>query len=412
MARLEPFRAYRPPKAQVARIAAPPYDVLNTEEAREMARGNPLSFLHVSKPEIDLPPDRDPYDASVYAQGAENLQRFIREGALVREATPALYVYRQQMGDHVQTGIVAGASVDEYEADRIKKHEFTRPDKEDDRTRHIDVLDANDEPVFLTYPASPELRRLIQEIQAGAPEYDFTSDDGIGHTLWVATDPARVAALVAGFSAVPALYVADGHHRSAAATRVRALRRQANPSHHGEEPYNFFLAVIFPHDEMKIMAYNRVVRDLHGKSPAEFLAALSGAFTISPTTRPEPEAPRSFGMLLGDRWYRLSAKPGSFPAEDPVRSLDAAILQNNCLEPLLGIADPRRDKRIDFVGGIRGTAELERRCREGWALAFALHPTSITQLMAVADAGHVMPPKSTWFEPKLRSGLFVRPLGD
>ncbi|MBM3316559.1 MAG: DUF1015 domain-containing protein [Candidatus Eisenbacteria bacterium] len=412
MARIQPFRAYRPPRDRAARVAAPPYDVLDTEEARAMAQGNPRSFLHISKPEIGLPADLDPHDPRVYAQGAENLKRFIEEGTLAREAAPAFYIYRQRMGQHTQTGIVAGASVDEYEAGLIKKHEFTRPDKEDDRTRHIDLLDANDEPVFLTYPAQSALRVRIAALQSAEPEYDFTTDDGIAHTLWVVKDPAAMAALTEAFAAVPALYVADGHHRSAAATRVRAARRQANPRHDGSEPYNAFLAVIFPHDEMKIMAYNRVVKDLHGRSPAEFLAALSGAFAISPTTHPEPEALHGFGMLLGERWYRLTAKPGSFPADDPVRSLDAAILQHNCLEPLLGIADPRRDKRIDFVGGIRGTAELERRCREGWAVAFALHPTSIDQLMAVADAGHVMPPKSTWFEPKLRSGLFVRPLGD
>jgi uncharacterized protein (DUF1015 family) len=411
MARIEPFRAYRPPRPLVARIAAPPYDVLNTDEARQMAAGNALSFLHISKPEIDLPPELDPYDARVYAQGAETLKRFIAEGHLVREAAPALYIYQQRMGDHVQAGIVAGASIDEYESDLIKKHEFTRPDKEDDRTRHIDVLDANDEPVFLTYPARPAVDQQIDAIRKGEPEYDFVTTDGIAHTLWAVTAPDQVQALVRAFADVPLLYVADGHHRSAAATRVRAARRAANPQHRGDEPYNFFLAVVFPHDEMKIMAYNRVVRDLNGLSAAGFVSRLNSAFAISPAKRPEPAAPRTFGMFLEGRWHCLAAKPGSFPAEDPVRSLDAAILQHNLLEPILGIRDPRRDKRIDFVGGIRGTAELERRCGEGWALAFALYPTSIAQLMAVADAGHVMPPKSTWFEPKLRSGLFVRPLG-
>jgi uncharacterized protein (DUF1015 family) len=411
MARIEPFRAYRPPRALAERIAAPPYDVLNSQEAREMAAGNPLSFLHISKPEIDLDPQIDPHDPSVYARGLENLRRAIAQGELVRDPVSSLYVYQQRMGDHVQAGIVAGASVDEYEADRIKKHEHTRPDKEDDRTRHIDVLDANDEPVFLTYPAQADIDGLIDAVRAGSPEYDFVSADGIGHTVWTIGDPARVAALVRAFATVPLLYVADGHHRSAAATRVRALRRDANKGHRGDEAYNFFLAVIFPHDEMKIMAYNRVVKDLRGSSPSEFLARVAERFDIAPAAKPEPDAPRSFGLYLDQRWHRLTARPGSFPADDPVASLDVAILQDNLLAPLLGIADPRRDQRIDFVGGIRGTAELERRCAAGWAAAFALYPTSISQLMAVADAGLVMPPKSTWFEPKLRSGLIVRPLG-
>jgi len=375
-----------------------------------MTKVNVLSFLHVVKPEIDLEPGIDPYDPRVYDKGGENFRSLIDRGVLRREERPGFYIYQQRMGDHVQAGVVAGASVDEYEAGLIKKHEFTRPDKEDDRTRHVNALNANTGPVFLTYAASEPLDRVIDGIRERPPEYDFTSDDGIGHTLWVVSEPEDIALLAAGFGAVPHLYVADGHHRSAAATRVRAMRRDANPEHRGDEEYNYFLAVIFPHDQMKIMAYNRVARDLAGLSEEAFLERVRERFEISPAEVPEPEHPRSFGMFLAGRWHRLVARPGSFPEQDPVESLDCAILQNNLLQPVLGIADPRTDKRVDFVGGIRGTQELERRCREGWAVAFALYPTSIGQLMAVADAGKVMPPKSTWFEPKLRSGLIVRPL--
>jgi len=410
MARIQPFRAYRPRRELAAKIASPPYDVLDSQEAREMAAGNPLSFLHVVKPEIDLPPETDPYDPRVYAQGAENLRTLITGGHLIREEAPAIYVYQQRMGDHVQAGVVVGASVDEYEADAIKKHEHTRPAKEDDRTRHIDALNANTGPVFLTYPAQADIDALVARVRATGPEYDFTSPDGIEHTLWVVGAGELHDGLVAAFSRVPALYVADGHHRSAAGTRVRAARRDANPDHRGDEPYNFFLAVLFPHDQMKIMAYNRVVKDLGGLSSAEFMARIEAAFTLTPADTPEPSAPRQFGLYLDGAWHRLTAKPGSFPQDDPVASLDVAILQENLLRPVLGIEDPRTDERIDFVGGIRGTAELEKRCGSGWTLAFALYPTRIEQLMAVADAGRVMPPKSTWFEPKLRSGLIVRPL--
>ncbi len=414
MARIEPFRAWRPRPELAERVASPPYDVIDTEEARTMAKDDPLSFLHVVKPEIDLPPGTDPYAPEVYAKGAENLRRLVDDGVLLREESPALYLYRQRMGGHVQTGVVAGASVDEYEAGLIKKHEHTRRAKEDDRTRHVEALGANTGPVFLTYRAKPEIDALVEELTAGEPEYDFTAPDGVQHTLWVVGDPADRDRLREAFAAVPVLYVADGHHRSAAAVRVRARRRAANPDHTGEEPYNFFLSVIFPHDQMMIMDYNRVVRDLAGMDEAAFLDRVRERFEVEEAASPKPEGPRRFGMYLGGgRWYRLHAKEGTFPADDPVRSLDVAILQENLLAPVLGIGDPRSDERIDFVGGIRGTAELERRVDSGgWAVAFAMYPTSIEQLFAVADAGQVMPPKSTWFEPKLRSGLIVRPLDD
>jgi len=413
MAKLKPFRAWRPRPDVCAEVASPPYDVLSSAEAREMVAENPLSFLHVVKPEIDLEPGTDVYAPEVYETGAANLRRLVDDGALIREEKPALYLYRQRMGDHVQTGLVAGASVDEYEADLIKKHEHTRPVKEDDRTRHIDALDANTGPVFLTYKARPEIDALVERLTTADPTYDFVAPDGIQHVLWVVDSPADRDALVDVFAEVPELYVADGHHRSAAGTRIRALRRDANPDHTGDESYNFFLSVIFPDNQMMILDYNRVVRDLNGLDQDAFVTSLGERFEMEPTEDGRPARRRCFGMYLGGRWYRLTAKDGSFPTDDPVSSLDVAILQDNLLAPLLGIGDPRSDERIDFVGGIRGLEELERKVDSGeCAVAFALHPTSIEQLFSVADAGLVMPPKSTWFEPKLRSGLIVRPLSD
>jgi uncharacterized protein (DUF1015 family) len=414
MARIEPFRALRPQPGTAAKVASPPYDVLSSEEARTLADGNPISFLHVNKPEIDLPPDTDVYAPEVYATGADNLRRMVGEGVFLREPRPALYLYRQVMGDHTQTGLVAGASIDEYETDRIKKHEHTRPKKEDDRTRHIDALDANTGPVFLTYRARADIDRLVDRLTAAAPVYDFVAIDGIRHVLWVIDEPGDRDALVTAFATVPELYVADGHHRSAAAVRIRTARREANPAHTGEEPYNFFLAVVFPHDQMLIMDYNRVVKDLNGLSPEALLTRVDERFEVSSSDEPvRPTGAKQFGMYLAGRWFRLRAREGSWPDDDPVGRLDVAVLQDNLLAPVLGIGDPRSDERIDFVGGIRGLSELERLVDAGdWAVAFAVHPTSIDDLFAVADAGRVMPPKSTWFEPKLRSGLIVRPLTD
>jgi len=386
---------------------------MSSAEAREIAADNELSFLHVVKPEIDLAPGTDVYAPEVYSTGAANLRRLMDEGALIREESPALYLYRQRMGDHVQTGLVAGASVDEYEADLIKKHEHTRPVKEDDRTRHIDALDANTGPVFLTYKARPEIDSLVERLTAAEPTYDFVAPDGIQHVLWVVDNTGDRDALIDTFSQVPELYVADGHHRSAAGSRIRALRRDANPDHTGDESYNYFLSVIFPDNQMMILDYNRAVRDLNNFDPDAFVTAIGERFDVQPTDDGHPERKCCFGMYLEGQWHRLTAKEGSFPEKDPVSSLDVAILQDNLLAPLLGIGDPRSDERIDFVGGIRGLKELERMVDSGeWAVAFALHPTSIDQLFLVADAGLVMPPKSTWFEPKLRSGLIVRPLSD
>ncbi|MDD5306674.1 MAG: DUF1015 family protein [Deltaproteobacteria bacterium] len=414
MSIIKPFRALRPTPDKASRVASPPYDVLSSEEARAMAQGNPDSFLHVSKPEIDLDPDVDLYSDQVYAKGAENLARLHKDGVLFREERPCLYVYQQTMRirdrDHVQVGVVAGASVAEYQSGLIKKHELTRADKEKDRTRHLDTLNVNSGPVFLTYKASDRIDALVDGVRAGKPVYDLVADDGIRHVVWVVDGVAAIAALTGEFAKLPNMYVADGHHRSAAASAVHDLRKAKNPHHTGEEGYNHFLAVIFPHDQMHIMDYNRVVKDLKGQSQGSFLNAVREKFEAEKTESPRPGRATEFGMFLGGQWYRLRARPGSYDGQDPVRSLDVSILQENLLAPLLGIGDPRRDKRIDFVGGIRGTAELERRVNGGWAVAFALHATSMDQLMAIADAGQIMPPKSTWFEPKLRSGLLVRPL--
>lgn len=410
MADIRPFRAFRPRPPLAARVASPPYDVLSSQEARLMAEGNEYSFLHISKPEIDLDPGVDLYSPQVYEKGRENFQRFLRDGILVRESRPAFYLYQQQMGDHVQTGVVAGASVEEYEKDLIRKHELTRRDKEDDRTRHIEILDAQTEPVFLCYVARDEIDEMVSSLSKKDPVYHFTAPDGVRHTVWVVDDPDQVHQVREAFRAVDRLYVADGHHRSAAAARVCQARRAANPHHTGEEPYNHFLAVIFPHHQLQIMDYNRVVRDLAGLGKEAFLERVSQAFRVEPGRKEKPGRVHEFSMYLDGAWYRLTALPHTIPAHDPVASLDVSILQDHLLGPILGISDPRTDARIDFVGGIRGLDELERRVHEGWAVAFALHPTTIEQLMAVADSGRMMPPKSTWFEPKLRSGLFVRPL--
>jgi uncharacterized protein (DUF1015 family) len=412
MAKLQPFRAYRPAPGLEEKIASPPYDVLNSKEARNLVEGNPLSFLHIIKPEVDLPEDIDLHDDLVYRTAKENLENFVKRGHLIRENSPALYLYRQVMGDHKQIGLVAGASVSEYENDLIKKHEFTRKEKEDDRTRHVDVVNANAGPVFLTYRCEPDIDREVARISAGEPVYDFTSPDGIGHTVWVVSDPAEIERLTSLFAGVPELYVADGHHRSASAARVGTMRRNEDSDPTGEKVYDYFLTVLFPHNQLKIMDYNRVVKDLNGLSEAAFMDQVSQQFHLKISKERKPAASNSFGMYLAGTWYQITAKPGTFPVNDPVNSLDVAILQNNLLHPILGIGDPRIDTRIDFVGGIRGMDELEKRVDNGEAVAFSLFPTSIEQLMAIADAGEVMPPKSTWFEPKLRSGLIVRSLAD
>jgi uncharacterized protein (DUF1015 family) len=403
MATVRPFRALRPSRGNAVRVASPPYDVVSTAEARALARGNPDSYLRVSRPEIDLPEGTDEHADAVYARGAKNLEELVRRGVLRQDPEPRLYVYAQRMGSHRQVGLVACATVAEYVADAIKKHEKTRADKEDDRTRHIDTLGAHDEPVFLTYRAVAAIDAAVTGGMKDAPEYDLVTKDEVEHRLWVAP-PETGRTLERLFRDVPALYVADGHHRSAAAARVHALRR-GKPGEH-----DAFLAVVFPHDQMQILAYNRLARDPRRRSPEALLAALRETMDVEPAPRPAPEHPLSFGVLLGGRWYRARVRPGSFDARDPVASLDCSIAQDQILAPIFGIADPRRDKNVDFVGGIRGAGELERRVKEeGWDVALHLFPTRIEQLLAVSDAGLLMPPKSTWFEPKLRSGLFAHP---
>ena len=407
MSLIRPFKGLRPRADLSERVPSLPYDVMNSAEAREMAAGNAESFLHIIKPEIDLDPDIDLYDDRVYAKAVENLKRFIADGILVQDEKPHLYLYKQRMGEHEQYGLMACVSAAEYDADLIKKHEHTRPDKEADRTRHVDDTSANAGPVFLTYRARPDINALVTDVAKTKPDVDFVAEDKIGHTLWVIRDQATTDRFVSAFASVEAMYVADGHHRSASAAVVARKRREANPNHTGDEEYNFFLAVLFPHDELQILDYNRVVLDLGKHTPESLLAAIGDQFDVKPTENPKPTRVHDFAMYLQGKWYTLTAKEGTYPADDPVASLDVAILQENLLAPLLGIGDPRKDKRIEFVGGIRGLGELEKRCAEGAAVAFALYPTTIEQLLSVADAGKIMPPKSTWFEPKLRSGLVV-----
>ena len=406
MSLIKPFAGLRPADGRADDVVAPPYDVVSSSEARALAQGRPWSFLHISRPEIDLPAGTDPYASEVYAKAAENLNLMVSEGVLVRDDKPCYYAYRLTMGGHVQTGLVAAASVEAYDADRIKKHEFTRPVKEDDRVRQIEALNAQTGPVFLVYKANETVDGILGAVTAQPPAVDVTAADGVRHELWVIADDDSIERLTAAFDAMAALYVADGHHRSAAGSRVGNARREADAGHTGEESYNFFLTVIFPHDQMHILDYNRVVKDLNGLDEAAFLERVGERFLVEPSTDPvRPSRPAEFGMYLGGRWYRLQLDDAKIP-DDPVASLDVSLLADNLIEPVLGISDPRRDERIDFVGGIRGLGELEKRVDSGeWAVAFALFPTTMDALMAVADAGEVMPPKSTWFEPKLADGL-------
>ena len=404
---IKPFPGLRPAAGRACDVAAPPYDVMSGPEARDMVADRPWSFLHISRPEVDLPEGTDPYSTEVYAKARENLDRMIGEGVLMRDPAPRYYVYRLTMGAHVQTGLVAAASVAAYDADRIKKHEFTRPVKEDDRVRQIDALNAQTGPVFLVYRGNPDIDGTLAAVSAGQPEMDVTAADGVRHELWVVEDAATIAGLSDAFERLDALYVADGHHRSAAASRVAAARKAENPAHTGDESYNYFLSVIFPHDQMQILDYNRIVTDLHGQDRAAFMSRLEVPFRVEPSSEAvRPAKTAEFGMYLEGDWYRLILDEQRIPWEDPVGRLDVSLLQDNAIEPLLGIVDPRRDDRIGFVGGIRGLDGLAARVDSGeHAVAFSLHPTRMEDLMAVADAGEVMPPKSTWFEPKLADGL-------
>ncbi|MGR3774227.1 DUF1015 domain-containing protein [Bacillus paramycoides] len=414
MAKIRPFRAIRPVEEKAVQVAALPYDVLNSEEAREVVKGNPYSFLHVDKAEIDLDPEISPYDSSVYEKASENLQRFIREEVFIQDEEPALYIYQLTMQGRTQSGLVVCTSIDEYEDDTIKKHERTRHEKEQDRIRHVDVCDANTGPIFLTYRTKEEVTQFIASWkEEHAPIYKFTAEDGVEHVAWKIVDEDAIAKLVAAFEEIPNLYIADGHHRSASAAKVGLMRREQYPNYTGEEEFNFFLSVLFPHDELSIWDYNRVVKDLNGLSVEQFLKQIAQYFyveeaTVSPY---KPNESKSFGMYVNEKWYKLTVKEETFDANDLVRRLDVSILQDHLLSQVLEIHDPRSDSRIDFVGGIRGLEELERLVNSGdYTVAFALYPTSMEDLLAIADAGEVMPPKSTWFEPKLRSGLFIHSL--
>jgi uncharacterized protein (DUF1015 family) len=398
---IKPFRSLRPAPGRAAEVLAPPYDVLSSAEARLRAEGKPWSFLHISKPEIDLDPGIDPYAPAVYAKAAENLAKMIAAGVVVRDAKPCYYVYRLTGRGYQQTGLAAVASLADYQRNRIRKHEHTTPVKEDDRVRQIEAVNAQTGPVMLGYPKAPAIDAILADASKGAPTVDVTADDGVRHQLWVIDDDATIAALTRTFDAMPALYIADGHHRSAAAARVAQARGNGAGSHRD------FLTVIFPDHEMTILDYNRLLKDLNGRTPERLLAELHTCCTVTPADAPvRPSATNEFGMYLAGRWYKLALRDELVPKSDPIGRLPITLLSRNIIEPLFGVTDPRTDKRIDFVGGGRGLAELERRVSSGeMAVAFALYPTQMADLMAVADAGGIMPPKSTWFEPKLADGM-------
>lgn len=414
MAIIRPFQAVRPSENLVDQVAALPYDVMNSDEAREMVKDNPYSFLHVDKAEIDLDPSIDHYDQRVYEKARETLMRFVKEGTLVRENKKGLYIYTLVMDGHPQTGLVSLASIDDYVNNVVKKHEFTRAEKEADRIRHVDVTNFHTGPIFLTYVFKEEITSIIETYKKdNDPLYDFVAEDGVRHTAWAILDDEIIEKLVEKFSAVESLYIADGHHRAASAVRVGMMRREHNPEYTGEEEFNYFLSVIFPSNELRIMDYNRVVKDLNGCNKDEFIKTIEKNFTVTPFEGEGPYRPdekHTFGMYLEKTWYKITAKDHIVSDEDPLKRLDCKILQDHLLHPVLGIEDPRVDKRIDFVGGIRGLGELEKRVSKDMKIAFSMYPTTIMDLISISDAGMVMPPKSTWFEPKLRSGLFLHDL--
>jgi uncharacterized protein (DUF1015 family) len=414
MAVVRPFKTYRPQLDLVEKVAALPYDVMNSEEAREMVKGKPYSFLHVDKPEVDLEPGIDLHSEKVYLKARENLQKMISDKVYMQDEKPCLYIYRQIMNGRPQTGIVACASIDDYINDVIKKHELTRADKELDRFNHVDYTDANTGPIFLTYRHKDEIDAIVKNwTETKKAVYDFKSEDGVSQIIWVIDEEEVINKLSAIFAETDYLYIADGHHRSASAVKVGLKRRQENPSYKGDEEFNFFLSAIFPDNNLYVMDYNRVVADLNGNTSEEFMNKAAEKFDITPYTGEgqfKPEMQRTYGMFLDGKWYKLEAKVGTFDMNDPVERLDVSILQKNLLEPVLGIDDPRTNSRIDFIGGIRGLGELERRVNEGMSVAFSMCATTMDDLMDIANAGKTMPPKSTWFEPKLQSGIFVHKL--
>ena len=415
MATVKPFKGIRPPRELVTEVASRPYDVLNSEEARVEADGNPRSLYHIIKPEIDFAPGTDEHDPKVYDKAVENFGNFRKNGWLVQDNEEHYYIYAQTMNGRTQYGIVVAASVADYMEGRIKKHELTRRDKEEDRMKHVRINNANIEPVFFAFPDNAELDDVIKTVTAGKPEYDFVAPDGFGHHFWVISDKALIDRVTKAFAAIPYLYIADGHHRSAAAALVGDEKAKNNPAHRGDEEYNYFLAVAFPASHLKIIDYNRVVKDLNGMSPAEFLTKLEENFVVEDKGEEiyTPAALHNFALYLEGRWYSLTARPGTYNDSDPIGVLDVTISSDLILRDLIGITDLRSDKRIDFVGGIRGLGELKRRVDSGeMAFALALYPVSMDQLMAIADSGNIMPPKTTWFEPKLRSGLVIHSLED
>ncbi len=413
MSVFKPFKAVRPIPEYASAVAALPYDVMNSAEAAEAVKGNPYSFLHVDKAEIDLPAGTDLYSEEVYLKAKENLEKLEKDGICKQDEECRFYIYRQTMNGRSQTGLTGCVSIDDYINNVIKKHELTRADKEADRIHHVDTCDANTGPIFLAYRPNCKVASLISDWQKNhEPVYDFVTSDGIGNTVWVIDCPKVIDEISALFGDIDYLYIADGHHRAASAVKVGLKRRESNPGYTGEEEFNFFLAVLFSCDELEIMDYNRVMKDLNGLTPEQFKEKISSAFDVELYGKDayKPEKAHTFGMLLDGNWYKLTAKDGTFNISDPVETLDVSILQNNLISPVLGIDDPRTDKRIDFVGGIRGLGELERRASSDMCLAFSMYPTSLRELMDIADAGKIMPPKSTWFEPKLLSGLFIHKL--
>lgn len=412
MAVFRPFEAVRPTAEAASRVAALPYDVMSSDEAREMVKGNPDSFLHVDKAEIDLDPSVDLYDKKVYEKARENLQNFENKGVFIKEKNPCFYIYKQVMDGRGQAGIVGCASIDDYRNNVIKKHELTRADKEADRIRHVDTCNANTGPIFLTFRSKGIVRAFMDSwMKEHETLYDFTADDGIRHSVWIIDDASAITKLEDIFRDVPAFYIADGHHRAASAVKVGLKRRETHPNYTGKEEFNFFLAVLFPSEELRILDYNRVVKDLNGLSEAVYLEKVKEQFDVEHVSKTfKPDEKHTIGMYLNHTWYKLTAKEGTYDALDPVGQLDVSILQKNLLTPILGIEDPRTDPRIDFIGGIRGIQELVRLVDGGAAVSFAMYPTTIDDLMRIADSGSIMPPKSTWFEPKLRSGLFIHEL--
>ena len=413
MAKVKPFKGVRPPKAMVEEVASRPYDVLNSEEARAEAQGNPKSLYHIIKPEIDFEPGTDEHDPRVYDKAVENFNKFQENGWLVQDDKECYYLYAQTMDGRTQYGFVVGAWVPDYMEGRIKKHELTRRDKEEDRMKHVRCNNANIEPVFFAFPDNEALQQIIDTVSAKEPEYDFVAPDSFGHTLWVIDDPDMIHRITEEFAKIPNMYIADGHHRSAAAALVGAEKAKNNPAHRGDEEYNFFMAVAFPASHLRIIDYNRVVKDLNGMTPAEFLKELEKNFIVEDkgTEVYHPSGLHNFALYLDGRWYSLTAKEGTYDDNDPIGVLDVTVSSNLILRDLLGITDLRSDKRIDFVGGIRGLEELKRRVDSGeMAMALALYPVTMKQLMDIADSGNIMPPKTTWFEPKLRSGLIIHKL--